>query len=150
MMIATNIILNDINTEIYTANIDGDVWYNITPVSRFYTAIMDAIAAGEPVSTPPPVIIPIPDLSFSQLLIGLVTEAWIAEADGEAWLSGTLPAAVLAVIDNLPAEQRFPAKVRALRPSVVIRNDVLVNAMGTAAGKTSEDMDNFFNTYSAV
>jgi hypothetical protein len=147
-MTATNIILTDTNT--YSANIDGTEWFGITPVSRFYVDVMDAIAAGEPVGTPPPIIIPVPDLSFSQLLIGLVTEGWITEAAGEAWLAGTLPDEVLLVIDGLPAEQRFPAKARALRPSVVIRNDALVNAMGTAAGKTSEDMDNFFNTYSAV
>lgn len=147
-MDVTNIIITD--SETYTANIDGTVWSGITPVSRFYVDVMDAIAAGESVGTPPAPIIPIPDLSFSQLLIGLVTEGWITEADGEAWLSGTLPAAVLSVIDSLPVEQRFPAKARALRPSVVIRSDALVNAMGTAAGKTSEDMDIFFNTYAVV
>ena len=147
-MTTTNITLT--GTETYTADIDGTVWYGITPVSRFYADVMDAIASGEPVGTPPAPIIPIPNLSFSQLLIGLVTEGWITEADGEAWLSGTLPAAVLSVINNLPIEQRFPAKARALQPSVVIRSDALVIAMGAAAGKTDEDIDSFFNTYAAV
>ncbi len=147
-MITTNITLT--GTETYTADIDGTVWHGITPVSRFYVDVMNAIATGEPVSTPPAPIIPIPNLSFSQLLIGLVTEGWITEADGEAWLAGTLPEAVLIVIDSLPVEQRFTAKARALRPSVVIRSDALVTAMGTAAGKTDEDIDSFFNTYAAV
>jgi hypothetical protein len=89
-------------------------------------------------------------LSFAQLLIGLVTEQWITEAEGEAWLAGTLPGTVLLVIDGLPAEQRFPAKARALRPSEVLRNDPLVAAMGVAAGKTEAEIDTFFQTYAGV
>jgi hypothetical protein len=89
-------------------------------------------------------------LSFAQLMIGLVTEAWITEAEGEAWLAGTLPMAVLLVIDGLPVEQRFAAKARALRPSEVLRNDPLVAAMGTAAGKTSAEVDTFFRDYATV
>lgn len=92
----------------------------------------------------------VPNLSFAQLLIGLVTEAWITEAEGEAWLAGTLPTAVLLVIDSLPAGQRFAAKARALRPSEVLRSDPLVAAMGTAAGKTSAQIDAFFQTYAQV
>ncbi len=89
-------------------------------------------------------------LSFAQLLIGLVTEQWISEEEGEAWLAGTLPAAVLAVIESLPAEYRFAAKARAIRPSEVLRSDPLVAAMSAAAGKTEEDLDNFFRTYAGV
>jgi hypothetical protein len=87
-------------------------------------------------------------LSFAQLLIGLVSEAWITEVEGEAWLAGTLPGAVLLVIDGLPADQRFPAKARALRPSDVLRTDPLVCAMGAAAGKTDVEIDAFFTAYS--
>ncbi len=87
-------------------------------------------------------------MSFAQLLIGLVSEAWITEADGEAWLAGTLPAPVLLVIDGLPADQRFAAKARALRPSEVVRTDPLVVAMGVAAGKNESQIDAFFTTYS--
>lgn len=89
-------------------------------------------------------------MTFAQLLIGLVTEAWITEAEGEAWLTGTLPFAVLLVIDGLPVEQRFAAKAHAIRPSAVLRNDPLVVSMGLAAGKTPEQIDQFFTTYSGV
>lgn len=89
-------------------------------------------------------------LSFAQLLIGLVTETWITEAEGEAWLAGTLPAAVLTTISALPAEQQFPAKARALRPSEVLRADPLVAALGAAEGKTPAEIDTFFTTYSGV
>ena len=89
-------------------------------------------------------------LSFAQLLIGLVSERWITEADGEAWLTGTLPAAVTAVINTLPQEQRFAAKARALQPSEVLRTDPLVATMGAAAGKTNAEMDDFFRKYAQI
>jgi hypothetical protein len=98
-----------------------------------------------------PVVAPVPaSISFAQLMIGLVTEGFITEAEGDAWLVGTLPAAVLLVIDGLPADQRFAAKVRAIRPSEVLRSDPLVAAMNVAAGKTDEELDQFFRTYAGV
>lgn len=89
-------------------------------------------------------------LTFAQLLIGLVTEGWITEAEGEAWLTGTLPAPVLSLIATLPAGQQFAAKARAIAPSVVLRNDALVVALGAAQGKTPEQIDAFFTTYAQV
>ena len=89
-------------------------------------------------------------LSFAQMLIGLVSEQWITEAEGEAWLTGTLPAAVLGLISTLPANQQFAAKARAIKPSVVMRNDPLVAALGAAQGKTAEELDTFFRTYAQV
>jgi hypothetical protein len=97
---------------------------------------------------PPPA--PVPNLSFAQLMIGLVSEGWITTAEGEAWLTGTLPAPVLALIATLPDAQQFPAKARALRPTIVERTDPLVNALGAAQGKTPEQLDDFFQTYAAI
>ncbi len=113
------------------------------------TQVLD-LTKEEIAALPAPQPAPVPNLSFAQLLIGLVTEAWISEAEGNAWLAGTLPNAVLTVIDSLPAGQRFAAKARALRPSEVLRSDPLVAAMGTAAGKTSSEIDTFFQTYAQV
>jgi hypothetical protein len=89
-------------------------------------------------------------LSFAQMLIGLVSEEWITEAEGEAWLTGTTPAAVTALIDTLPQGQRFAAKARAVRPSVVMRTDPLVIALATMQGKTEAELDAFFTTYAQV
>lgn len=94
-----------------------------------------------PLDAPPPRI---PNLSFAQLLIGLVAEGWITESEGEAWLVGTLPFVVLLVIDSLPVEQRFAAKARAIRPSEIIRDDPLVSMLAVAQGKTPEEIDAFF------
>ncbi len=89
-------------------------------------------------------------ITFAQLLIGLVAEGWITEAEGDAWLTGTPPAPVFALIAQLPQGQRFAAKARALRPSVVLRNDPLVLALATMQSKTPEQLDTFFNTYGAA
>lgn len=89
-------------------------------------------------------------LTFAQLLIGLVTEAWITQAEGEAWLAGTLPLAVTNLIATLPTNEQFIAKAHALRPSEVVRLDPLVASMGAAQGKTMEEIDTFFRTYRNV
>jgi len=110
-----------------------------------------ALTSAEIAALPAPQPDPVPEaITFAQLLIGLVTEKWITEAEGEGWLSGSLPGAVELVVASLPAAQRFAAKARALRPSQVLRNDPLVAAMGTAAGKTSVEIDTFFRAYSKV
>ena len=89
-------------------------------------------------------------MSFAQLLTGLVEEGWITEAEGEAWLEGKLPAAVNALIAQLPEELRFRAKARATLPSTVERNSDLVIALAQAEGKTPEEIDKFFEKYSQV
>lgn len=89
-------------------------------------------------------------ITFAQLLIGLVAEGWITEAEGDGWLAGTLPAPVLGLISTLPPQHRFAAKARAIRPSEVLRRDPLVEMLGVAQGKTSEQLDTFFATYSQV
>lgn len=86
-------------------------------------------------------------LSFAQLIIGLVAESWITEADGEGWLQGVLPPSVLATINLIPADQRFAAKAKASRPSVVERTDPLVGMMAMAQGRSDAELDAFFRTY---
>lgn len=89
-------------------------------------------------------------MTFAQLLIGLVSEGWITEFEGEAWLQGSLPIPVVALIDTLPQQMRFAAKARAIRPSEVLRRDPLVEMLGAAQGKTAEQLDEFFTKYSQV
>lgn len=106
--------------------LEGETWIAPDP----YAAIRDTLS-----------------LTFAQMIIGLVTEAWITEAEGDAWLAGTLPSAVLSLISTLPAGEQFAARARAVRPSVVLRTDPLVQSLGAANGKTPAEMDEFFVTY---
>jgi len=106
----------------------------------------DAIWQGGDWAMPVPVP---PSITFAQLLIKLVREAWITEAEGLAWLGGVLPPGVLALIATLPQAERFAATARALRPSEVLRADPLVNIMAAAIGKAGE-LDDFFRTYNAA
>lgn len=129
-----------------------------------YLALLAAQAAGKEIvpddlgnpvaADPPPVtedaLRAVMSLSLAQLLIGLVGEGWITEAEGTAWLAGTLPAAVDGLIATLPAHQRFVARARAVSPSVVLRLDPLVSALAAAQGKTDADLDTFFLTYAKV
>lgn len=105
--------------------------------------------AAEFLATLPGPLVP-EQITFAQLLIGLVAEGWISEADGEAWLEGRLPGQVTALINTLPQQQRFAAKARAARPSAVYRNDPLVLALSAAQGKTAAELDAFFISYGAV
>jgi hypothetical protein len=129
-----------------------DVNAGFTCVSEDYTGPVPATNSrwqwvnGELTSVPE---IPL-SITFAQLLIGLVAEGWVTEAEGEAWLIGTLPVPVLTLISSLAPEQQFAAKARAIRPSEILRYDPLVEALAAMQGKTPEELDTFFATYSQV
>lgn len=89
-------------------------------------------------------------LTRPQLLIGLVSEQWLTEEDGNLWLAGTLPAEIQAVIATLPAEQQFAARARAMTATTFPRVEPLVLALALVRGKTDEEMDTFFTTWSAI
>jgi hypothetical protein len=114
-------------------------------------AAAKAASANAPFEPPPPTeAVKVNQITFAQLLIGLVAEGWITEAQGDDWLAGKLPPPVVALIGALPADRRFAAKARAARPSVVLRSDPLVNALAQARGLTAAQLDAFFATYSQV
>lgn len=119
-------------------------------ISRM-SMLASAVPDGEDILPADPVVEPVPpSITFAQLIIGLVSEEWITQAEGEAWLVGTLPSAVTTVINSLPTSQRFIAKARATRPSEVLRSDPLVASLATAQGKTTEEIDDFFRMYSLI
>lgn len=113
------------------------------------------IGTGEIVDIggPAPSILPVPvqitSLTFAQLMTGLVTEEWITEAEGDAWLDGNLPQPVLDLIDGFPVAQRFGVKARAKRFITADINDPLVVQMATLQDKV-EELPAFFNTYGSV
>lgn len=126
------------------------------PGNRHYRMIQRAISEGSvevefvPAQDPVERLRDNLSLTFVQLLIGLVTEQWITEQEGEAWLAGNVPTSVNNLISSLPANERFAARARITKPSTIPRKDPLVEALGTAEGKTPEEIDNFFITYRQV
>ena len=100
----------------------------------------------------PPAPLPVPqELSFAQLLIGLVAEGWLSAADARAWRDRiALPAQVQALIASLPEHMQFAAETRAFAPSEVLRSDPLVQMLAAAQGKTPDQLDLFFTTYAAI
>jgi hypothetical protein len=116
----------------------------VDKIVRFHDAHITVIADPPPFQPQEPDPEPAKVISFAQMLIALVGAGWITEAEGEGWVNGTLPPVVVGLIAELPAEQRFGAKVRALRPSNVWRDDPLVNALAAQEGKTPAEIDAFF------
>lgn len=89
-------------------------------------------------------------LTFPQMLIGLVIDGRITEAEGEGWLVGTIPNIAMQLVNTLPAQQRFGAKARLLKPQFISRVEPLTGALGAYCGMTDEDLDTFFRTYANV
>lgn len=102
-------------------------------------------APSLPLPAPPQVT----TLTFAQLMTGLVTEGWITEAEGDAWLVGVLPAPVLALIATMPVEQRFETKAKATRFLTAALDDPIVQTLADAQNKL-EELPAFFNTYGSV
>lgn len=121
------------------------------PGNRHFQMVQEAIAAGAEVTVEQPPAPPVPNLTFAQLLIGLVSEGWITPAEGRAWRDRVaLPIPVQTLIATLPPEQQFIAETRAIAPSEILRADPLVASLGASQGKTPEELDQFFVTYSQV
>ncbi len=103
------------------------------------------------ISAPLPDPAPVPNLTFPQLLFGLVTEGFTSEAEANDWLvRRILPPSVDAMISQLPGPQQVLVRARALQPVEVLREDPIINAFGASLGKSSDELDEFFRTYAGV
>lgn len=92
----------------------------------------------------------LPPVSHAQIIAALIAAEILTEAEGVAWITGTLPAAVEAVIASLPEEQRAIARLRAIRPTSVVPTDPLVAALAAAEGKSTEDLIAIFLAAAAL
>lgn len=86
---------------------------------------------GQLVPPSPPVLSlsDLPSVSLAQIVTILIEDAFLTEAEATAWMAGTLPTAVSALIDTLPADQRVYARLRAARPTDVRAADPLILAL---------------------
>lgn len=99
---------------------------------------------------PPPPTPPqeISDRQFFQQLVvmGLITE----DEAIAAVATGTLPAAMAAFIDQLPAEQQFPARMALQGATTFLRSNPLVETFGTMQGMTSAEIDALWRDAAAL
>lgn len=116
------------------------------PANRDYVEYMDWLASGnEPdpyISEPPPVPQEISDRQFFQQLaiMGLISEGEAIAAVS----TGTLPPAMAGFVDELPAEQRFAARMALQGATTFVRTNPLVETFGEMQGMTSEQIDDLW------
>ena len=120
--------------------------------NRDYAAYLEWVAAGNeaaPYVAPlPPVPQEISDRQFFQQLavMGLITE----DEAIAAVAAGTLPAAMAAFIDQLPAEQQFAARMALQGATTFQRSNALVETFGAMQGMTSAEIDDLWRAASAL
>lgn len=107
----------------------------------------DATSALTDQSTPT-VPAEISDRQFFQQLavMGLITE----DEAIAAVATGTLPPAMVGFIDQLPAEQRFAARMALQGATTFLRSNPLVATFGAMQGMTSDDIDNLWRAAFAL
>ena len=136
--------------------IDGRVTEitEIDPAGRFHPSLVWVECGPEVESgwqydgeafSPPEPVVPAPPASITmrQLILGLATDNWITWQEAEDWADrSALPAAVNAVIDQMPEEQRHAARIIAKTMSVAERdNPLLIGAAKLAEPeKTDEEI----------
>jgi hypothetical protein len=91
------------------------------------------------------------NISPRQLILGLLSAGLISADEAlAAAKGGVMPAAVAAVVQSLPADKRTVAEVTWARMTVVERSDPLVGLLAQSAGKTEEDINQYFIDWSKL
>jgi hypothetical protein len=83
-------------------------------------------------------------ISDRQFFQQLAIDGIISEADALASNAAVIPPALLAIIEAMPAEQQFGAKMLVSGATVFERNHPMTLAIAAARGMTSEQVDAFF------
>jgi hypothetical protein len=97
----------------------------------------------EPKAEPEPH--PVTAVTRRQIMTGLALVEWITEQEAlDALATGARPAAVETVIGSLPEDQRFAARMKWIGFQTAYRDDAMVAALAAAAGKSEQDVDDFF------
>ncbi|KAA0689866.1 hypothetical protein DTW90_30710 [Neorhizobium sp. P12A] len=115
-------------------NIDG-VERDMTPEEEAdYAATL-----ANPNLLPPPELPSITDRQFFQQL---AAQSLITQTEAIAAVAtGTIPAAMQALVNQLPADQQFDAQMKISGAREFLRSDPLVAAFGQMEGMTSADID---------
>ncbi|KQZ50325.1 hypothetical protein ASD54_08705 [Rhizobium sp. Root149] len=77
--------------------------------------------------------------------LALGDDPYITEAEALAAVaSGMLPAAVEAIVSNLPSETQFSARMLLVGATTFVRSHPLVGAFGVALGMSESQLDEFW------
>lgn len=86
----------------------------------------------------------IPDISDRQFFQQLCIDKIITEEEALASNAAVIPSAILILIDNLPEEMKFPAKMLISGATVFERNHPMTTTLGAMLNWSDDQLDNFF------
>lgn len=86
----------------------------------------------------------IPDISDRQFFQQLCIDKLITEEEALASNAAVIPSAILTLINNLPEEMRFPAKMLISGATVFERNHPMTTTLGAMLNWSDDQLDNFF------
>lgn len=92
---------------------------------------------------PPPAPVP-QSISDRQFFQQLAAQGVISEDEALASCAAVIPAPLLALIEQLPSDQQFAAKMLVSGATVFERNHPMTIAIASAYGWTSDQLDAFF------
>lgn len=119
--------------------------------NRDYADYLAWVEAGGVADPTDPIVPPVPSsISDRQFFQQLAIVGIITEDDALASNRGIIPPPMLAIIDQMPAEAQFNAKMIVSGATIYNRNDPLTIGIGTAYGMSSEQIDQFFQAASAL
>jgi hypothetical protein len=94
---------------------------------------------------------PVPQtISDRQFFQQLANAGIISEAEALASNAAVIPAPLLAIIDQMPADQQFGAKMIVSGATTFFRDNPMTIAIGTAYGMTPEQINEFFRAAASL
>lgn len=107
-----------------------------------YEAWLDAGGVPDPYIPPPPLVPQ--SISDRQFFHQLAVVGIITQDDALASNAAVIPPPLLAIIDAMPLEQQFAAKMLVSGATVFERQHPMTIAIGTAYGWSEAQIDDFF------
>ena len=132
------------------AEVDGvTVLIPVDPANRHYREVILEAGISPAAYQPPPAPVPAV-ITARQLILGLLGDGRISEAEAEAWTQGTLPPAIDAAVLGLPDGQRVQARITLRAMGEAHRADALTAVLAAATGLDDAALDDAFRRWSAL